>query len=64
LFKNSAALEQALTVTAVVLDKTGTITRGEPALTDAVPGGSETRETLLQVAASAEKGSLSLVGCF
>jgi Cu+-exporting ATPase len=36
LFKNSAALEQAHKLTAVVLDKTGTITRGEPAVTDVV----------------------------
>ena len=36
LFKNSAALEQVHKLTAVVLDKTGTITRGEPAVTDVV----------------------------
>jgi Cu+-exporting ATPase len=36
LFKNSAALEEAHRITAVVLDKTGTITRGEPAVTDVV----------------------------
>jgi len=36
LFKNSAALEQAHTLQAVVLDKTGTITKGEPAVTDIV----------------------------
>lgn len=34
LFKNSAALEQAQALQAIVLDKTGTITRGEPAVTD------------------------------
>src|SRR5690606_8552254 len=38
LFKNSAALEQAHRLTAVVLDKTGTITKGEPAVTDVVVG--------------------------
>lgn len=36
LFKNSAALEQAQKLTAVVLDKTGTITKGQPAVTDVV----------------------------
>ncbi len=36
LFKNSAALEQAHKLTAVVLDKTGTITRGEPQVTDVI----------------------------
>jgi Cu+-exporting ATPase len=36
LFKNSAALEQAHKITAVVLDKTGTITKGELAVTDIV----------------------------
>jgi Cu+-exporting ATPase len=36
LFKDSAALEQAQRLTAVVLDKTGTITRGEPAVTEIV----------------------------
>ncbi len=34
LFKSSSALEQAQKITAVVLDKTGTITKGEPAVTD------------------------------
>ncbi len=36
LFKNSEALERAGRVKVVVLDKTGTITRGEPAVTDIV----------------------------
>jgi Cu+-exporting ATPase len=36
LFKDSTALEQAHRLTAVVLDKTGTITRGEPAVTDVI----------------------------
>lgn len=59
LFKNSAALEQAHKITAVVLDKTGTITRGELAVTDLVVS-EETGDPeieLLRLAASAERGS-------
>jgi Cu+-exporting ATPase len=36
LFKNSAALEEAQRLDAVILDKTGTITRGQPAVTDVI----------------------------
>ncbi|MCB8942237.1 MAG: copper-translocating P-type ATPase [Ardenticatenaceae bacterium] len=51
LFKNSAALEQAERITAVVLDKTGTITRGEPTVTDILVS-EETRDWRLETAAS------------
>ncbi len=59
LFKNSAALEQAERLTAVVLDKTGTITRGEPTVTDLVTSNQSAvnSEELLRLAASAERGS-------
>jgi Cu+-exporting ATPase len=54
LFRNSAALERAHRLTAIVLDKTGTITRGEPTVTDVIaPQGAE----VLRLAASAERGS-------
>src|SRR5579859_1151981 len=59
LFKNSAALEQALKINAIVLDKTGTLTRGEPAVTDVVVSKAWAGDSnrLLQLAASAERGS-------
>ncbi len=41
LFKNSEALERAHELTTVVLDKTGTITRGEPSVTDIVTTNNE-----------------------
>jgi P-type Cu+ transporter len=57
LIRDGAALEDAQRVTTVVLDKTGTITHGRPALTalHATRGG--TNDELLRVAASAERGS-------
>ncbi|MBE0684741.1 MAG: copper-translocating P-type ATPase [Anaerolineaceae bacterium] len=58
LFKSSEALERAGKLDVVVLDKTGTITRGQPAVTDIrvknFPAG---EEELLRLAASVEKGS-------
>lgn len=59
LFRNSEALERAGKVNVVVLDKTGTITKGQPAVTDIVTvnGGRWTAEELLRFAASVEQGS-------
>jgi Cu+-exporting ATPase len=59
LFRNSEALERAGKVNVVVLDKTGTITKGQPAVTDVVtnPQLPITSEELLRLAASVEKGS-------
>ncbi len=58
LFKNSEALERAHQLTAVVLDKTGTITRGEPAVTEVVAAQGRLSEAeVLRLAASAERGS-------
>jgi Cu+-exporting ATPase len=60
LFKSSAALETAGKTDVVVLDKTGTITKGEPSVTDLIPCGldeSISEPELLRIAASVEKGS-------
>jgi P-type Cu+ transporter len=57
LFKSSEALERAGSVNVVVLDKTGTITRGRPEVTDIIPCALLTAEGVLQLAASAEWGS-------
>jgi len=59
LFKNSAALEQAHKLDAIILDKTGTITKGEPAMTDflAREDAQLPADRLLFLAASAERGS-------
>ena len=57
LFRNSEALERAGNVSVVVLDKTGTITKGQPAVTDIVVTGKLKEDELLKLAASVEKGS-------
>ena len=57
LVRDGAALEQAQRITAVVLDKTGTITRGEPSVTALRPADGTTEAELLRLAAAAERGS-------
>jgi Cu+-exporting ATPase len=57
LIRSAEALETAQRLDAIVLDKTGTITRGEPALTDVVPSGGIVERELLRLAASAEHSS-------
>jgi Cu+-exporting ATPase len=59
LFRNSEALEIAGKASVVILDKTGTITRGQPAVTDTVirPESRVSADELLRLAASVERGS-------
>ena len=57
LFKTAVSLEETGKVQIVALDKTGTITNGEPIVTDMVPAEGVTEESLLALAASLEKRS-------
>ncbi|HTN28134.1 MAG TPA: heavy metal translocating P-type ATPase [Burkholderiales bacterium] len=57
LFRNAEAIERLATVTTLVVDKTGTLTQGRPALTDALPLGDLDERTLLSVAAGLERSS-------
>jgi Cu+-exporting ATPase len=59
LFKNSEALEAATKLDTIVLDKTGTITKGQPAVTDIIPFEPfcTSKDHLLKIGASVEKGS-------
>jgi len=57
LIKGGAALEATHRIQTVVLDKTGTITEGKPVVTDIAMANGTGEERLLQLAASAEKGS-------
>ena len=57
LFKSAEALENLRGVDAVVLDKTGTITRGKPEVTDVVPAEGVHEKALLKLAATLEANS-------
>ena len=57
LFKSGPALETAHMLQAVVLDKTGTLTQGEPSVTDVASHNGFTESEVLRLAASAERAS-------
>ncbi|MGH7408665.1 MAG: heavy metal translocating P-type ATPase [Candidatus Methylomirabilales bacterium] len=62
LFKGGAYLEALGRVRAVALDKTGTITRGVPVVTDILPADGSTPEEVLTLAAAVEGRSEHLLG--
>ena len=57
LIKSGEALEMACRIDTIVLDKTGTITRGKPRVTGVFPAPGRTESELLRLAASAERYS-------
>jgi Cu2+-exporting ATPase len=57
LFKNAVALEQVATLDTIVLDKTGTLTRGEPEVVEIKTTGTLDEQTLLRLAAALERES-------
>jgi Cu2+-exporting ATPase len=57
LFKNAMALETAARIQVVVMDKTGTLTKGEPEVVEVVALGGVERSELLRLAAAVERES-------
>jgi Cu2+-exporting ATPase len=57
LFKHAIALETAARIDTVVLDKTGTLTKGEPEVTEVVPADGVAEGELLRLVAAVERNS-------
>jgi P-type Cu2+ transporter len=57
LFKNALALETSARIQAVVMDKTGTLTSGEPDVTDVIVADGQVRDEALRLAAAVERES-------
>jgi Cu+-exporting ATPase len=57
LVKEAGALEALTHVDTLVVDKTGTLTEGQPVLTDVIALGTATEEDVLRLAAAVERGS-------
>src|SRR6266498_2856350 len=57
LFKNAMALETSARIQAVVMDKTGTLTKGEPEVTDLVTADGVDQAELLRLVAAVERSS-------
>jgi Cu+-exporting ATPase len=57
LIRQGDALQRAGQLTTVVIDKTGTVTKGKPTVTQLIPAGQWSEDRLLQIAASIEAAS-------
>jgi Cu+-exporting ATPase len=62
LIRSAEALERANKINTVLIDKTGTLTLGEPGVTDVIAAPSYSQKEVLRLAASAERGSEHPIG--